>query len=71
MPTRSQVTLGDFALKKAKLGRGICKNQFGRNKICCAESNHNYMSNMCEKEFLDRTLIKKLLAKYRFFKKLP
>ena len=32
-------------------GMYLTKNQFGRNKICCAEDNHNYMSNMCENEF--------------------
>ena len=29
------------------------------------------MSNLCEREFSDSNFIKKLLAKYRFFKKLP
>ena len=31
----------------------LTKNQFDRNEICCAEDDHNYMSKMCEKEFLD------------------
>ena len=47
--------LGDFALKNAKLRREsvINKNRFGRNEISCAEDNHNYMNNMCGKEFSD------------------
>ena len=48
--------LGDFALKKCKIGKGnlySTKNQFGRKQICCAEDNHNYVSNMCEKVFSD------------------
>ena len=51
--------LADFALENAKFGREICiltKNQFGGSKICCAEDDHSYMSNMCEKEFLDSKL---------------
>ena len=40
-----------FCSGKCKIWKG--KNQFGGNKICCAEVNHNYMSNMCEREFSD------------------
>ena len=28
----------------------LTKNQFGGNKICNAEDNHSYMSNICTKE---------------------
>ena len=28
----------------------LTKYLFGRNKICCAEDNHDCMSNMCEKK---------------------
>ena len=38
------VTVGDFALKRAKLGMEIwiyLKNRFDRNRICCAEDNHS------------------------------
>ena len=48
--------LGDFALKKRKIGKRnmyLTKNQFGRNEICCAKDSHNYMSNMYEEEFSD------------------
>ena len=31
----------------------VTKNQFGGNKFCCAEDDHNYMSNTCEKEYSD------------------
>ena len=31
----------------------LTKNQFDGNKICSVEDNHNYMSNMCGREFLD------------------
>ena len=37
----------------------------------CVEDNHSYMTNMCPKVSQIRTLIKQLLAKYRFFEKLP
>ena len=43
-------------LKKRKIEKGnlyLTKNSFGRNESCCAEDNHNYMSNMCGKEFSD------------------
>ena len=29
----------------------LTKILFGRNKICCVEDNHSYMSNMRAKEF--------------------
>ena len=46
-----KMSLGDFALKDAKLGSYICisKNRFDRNKISCAEDNSNCMRNMCAK----------------------
>ena len=62
-----------FCSKKCKIGKEnlyVTKNQLKRNQNCCVEDNHNYMSNMGEKEFSDSNL-KKLLAKYQFFKKLP
>ena len=43
------VTLGEFPLKNAKLGKEICiwlKFNSGRNKICSAEDTHSYMSNI-------------------------
>ena len=47
--------LGDFALKtQTSEGKFVLtRNRFGGNEICCAEDNHNYMSNMCEKELSD------------------
>ena len=55
--------LDDFALKKPQNWEGkfvLTENQIGRNEICCAEDNHNYMSNMRKRNSQIRTLIKKL-----------
>ena len=64
-----------FYAKKSKIGKGnlyVTKNRFDRNEISCTEDNQIYMNKMCAKEFSDTNfLIKQLLAKYRFFKKLP
>ena len=41
-----------FCAKKRKIGKGnmkLIKIWLGRNENCCAEDNHNYMSNMCAK----------------------
>ena len=52
----STVTLGDFTVKNAKIGKGnlyLTENQFSRNEMC-AVVNHNH--NMCQvsaKGFLD------------------
>ena len=40
------------------------KNPFRRNEICFAEDNHDYMSNMCDRNSQIQTLIKQLLVKY-------
>ena len=52
--------MGDLKLTTIKLGR---------NKICCAEDNHNNVSNITcvQKNSQIQTLIKHKLAKYRFF----
>ena len=55
-------------LKEREIGKG---NMYISNQICCAEYNHSHMSNISEKNFQIRTLIKQLLVKYHFFKKLP
>ena len=65
-----------FCSVKRKIGKGklyLTKNQFGRNKICCAEDNSKHMSKMIcvKKNSQIRTLIKRSLATYWFFKKLP
>ena len=41
----------------------LTKNQFGRNEICRAEDNPNYMSKMCEKEFLDSNFDYEVIGK--------
>ena len=47
--------LGDFTVKKAKLGREIfilIENQLGRNKMWFAVDNHSYMCHiMCKMNF--------------------
>ena len=53
---RSLSNARQFYGKKAKLGRKICiltENWLSRNEILCAAGNHNYMSHMCAKGFLD------------------
>ena len=43
-------------LQNAKFGKGnlyLNKNQFGRNKFCCAEDNHSHMNDTCAKECSD------------------
>ena len=55
-------------LKKHKIGKGnynLVETKF----FFCAEDNHNYVSNMCGKEFSDSNF--EVMAKYRFVKKLP
>ena len=68
-------SIGNFEIKKtSKIEEGnlyLTENRLSRNKICCAEDNHSYMSKTWPKEFQIRTLIEQLLPKYRFFKKLP
>ena len=43
-----------FCAKSAKIAKrslNLTKIRLGRNGICCAEDNHNYISNMSAKEF--------------------
>ena len=50
------VTLGDFAVKKRKNGKGdlyLTENRFSRNEMWCAMVNHNHMSHICAKGYLD------------------
>ena len=50
------VTLGDFTLKKRKIGKGnlyLTENQLNRNEMWCAVVNHNHMGHICAKGFLD------------------
>ena len=45
-----------FWAKKYKVGKAKQKSteiRLDRNEICCGGDNHNYMSNMCAKEFSD------------------
>ena len=48
----------------------LTKNQFGRNKICCAEDNSNYMSKMCEKEFSDLNFDLEVIGKISIFQEI-
>ena len=46
------VKLGDFTVKKRKIGKGnlyLTENRLSWNEICCAADNHNYMSHMCKR----------------------
>ena len=69
------MTLGDFAVKKRKIGKGnlyFTENRFSLNEMCCASDNHNYMCHTRAKDFfLIRASIKQLLTKYQIFKILP
>ena len=69
------VTLGDFTVKNAKIGKGnlyLTENGLSRNEIYCAADIHNYMCHIyVQKDFQIRTLIKQLLIKYQIFTKLP
>ena len=48
----------------------LTKNQFGRNEICCAEDNSNYMSKMCEKEFSDSNFDLEVIGKISIFQEI-
>ena len=44
------VTLGDFKVKNAKLGRETCiltENRLSRNEMLCVADNHNDMCYIC------------------------
>ena len=68
-PCNLRVTLDDFALKNANWEGTLylTKNLFRRNKICCAEDNHNYKSNMCAKEFSDLNFYLTVIGKILIF----
>ena len=47
------VTLGDFTVKKHKLGKGnlsVTKNRLSRNEMWCAADNHNNVGHIRAKE---------------------
>ena len=49
------ITLGDFKVKKCKIGKGnlyLAENRISRNEMWCAADNHNYMCHICAEEFL-------------------
>ena len=48
----------------------LTKHRFGRNESYCAEDNHNYMSNMCEKEFSDSNFNKAVIGKISIFQEI-
>ena len=59
------LTLGDFTVKKCKIGRRnlyLTKNRSSRNGILCAADNHNNMCHLCAKGFLDSNLINPFLS---------
>ena len=45
----------------------LTENQFGMKEICCAEDNHNMISNMCEKEFRDSNFNIEVIGKISIF----
>ena len=68
------VTLGDFTVKNVKLGREICvelKINLVETKCGVRWLNTIISVTYVEKDFYIRTLIRQLLTKYQFFKKLP
>ena len=66
--------MGGFGLRTQNWEGKSVINRFGRNKIYFVEEDHKYMSNMCVKESSALNFnqaVSRLMAKYRFFKKLP
>ena len=44
------MTLGDFTVKKRKIGKGnlyLTENRLSWNEMCCDSDNHNYMCHTC------------------------
>ena len=53
------VTLGDFTIKKRKIGKGnlyTTENRLSWNEMCCAADNHNYVCRTCANEVFDSNL---------------
>ena len=47
---------GNFTVKKRKIGKGnayLTENRLSRIEMWCAADDHNYMCDICAKEFLD------------------
>ena len=68
------VTLGDFTVKKRKIGKGnlyLTENRISWNEMCCAADNYNYMCHPCAKEFWDSNFNKAVIDKISHFPKLP
>ena len=50
------VTLGNFTVKKLKIGKGnlfLTENLLSRNEMWCVTDTHNYMRHSCAKGFSD------------------
>ena len=54
----------------AKLGRDLTENRLNRNKLWCAAGNHNYMSHVCAKGFLDLNFNKAVTDKISNFQEI-
>ena len=64
------VTLGDFTVKKRKIGKGnlyLTENRLSRNEILCATDNHNYMCPVCAIGFIDLKFNKAVIDKISNF----
>ena len=51
--TGLSVTLGDFKVKRRKIGKRnlyLIENRLRGNKMVCAAENHNYMCHVCAKD---------------------
>ena len=63
-------TLGDFAVKKRKIGEGnlyLTENQLSRNLMWCASDNHNNLCHICAKLILDSNFNLAVIHKISIF----
>ena len=67
------VTLGDFAVKKPKIGKGnlyLTENRLSRNEMLCSSDNHNNMRHICAKELLDSNFNETVIDKISIFQEI-
>ena len=67
------MTLGDFKVKKRKIGKGnlyLSENRLSWNEMCCAADNHNYMCHTCAKEVLDSNFNEAVVDKISIFQEI-
>ena len=64
------VTLGDFTVKKLKIGKGnlyLTENRLSGNEMYCAADNHKNMCHICAKELLDSNFNQSVIYKITNF----